>query len=262
MNRSAFLLRELVSRELRSRYAGSAFGFLWAFVHPLWQLVLLSLVFSVILRIPLTGEHTTSFAAFLFAGLLPWSALQEGVTRGATVITENGQLVKKMRFPSQLLVHSVVISAVLHAGIAFVVFALLQGARGELELRRLPWLLLGLVGQLAMTSGVALGVAALQVYLRDVVQGIGLVLSALFYLTPIVYTERFVLASERAPRALAGWLEFSPLSTMVRLFRTVLVSSDPPGPTAVAVMLATGGVLLVAGGTIFRRLSGGFADEL
>ncbi len=262
MTHSRFLLRELVARDLRGRYAGSAFGFIWAFVHPVWQMILLSLVFSVILRIPLTGEHTNSFAAFLFAGLLPWAALQEGVTRSATVIADNAQLVKKMRFPSELLVYSVVVSAVIHAAVALVMFGVLQGVRGELDLTRLPWLTLGLAGQLLMTTGLSLGVAALQVYLRDIVQGINLVLSALFYLTPIVYTERFVLDSERAPRALAGWLEYSPLATMVRLFRTVLISGDPPKATSVAVMLLVGGLLLAGGYGIFRRLSAGFSDEL
>ena len=74
MTRYGFLLRELARRDLRVRYAGSAFGFVWAFLHPIWQLLLYGLVFSVILRLPLTGERTTSFAAFLFAGLLPWMA--------------------------------------------------------------------------------------------------------------------------------------------------------------------------------------------
>ena len=57
-----FLLKELVRRDLQSRYRGSLFGFLWAFVHPLWQLALLWVVFSVILKVPLTGERTAMAA--------------------------------------------------------------------------------------------------------------------------------------------------------------------------------------------------------
>ncbi|GMU64259.1 MAG: hypothetical protein AMXMBFR36_05330 [Acidobacteriota bacterium] len=261
MSRPSFLLRELVARELRARYSGSAFGFLWAFVHPLWQLVLLGTVFSVILRIPLTGERTSSFAAFLFAGLIPWMALQEGVTRGATAITENAQLVKKMKFPSQILVQAVVVSALVHSGIAFGVFTALQAVRGELSPAALPWLLVGTGGQLLVTCGLALAAAALQVYLRDVVQATGLVLSALFYLTPIVYTEHFATSREVVP-GLAAWLAFSPFSTLVRLYRSFLISSDPPAWAGIAILYATGFVMLAVGATIFRRLSPGFADEL
>jgi len=261
MRRPTFLLRELVVRDLRSRYSGSAFGFLWAFVHPLWQLVLLGTVFSVILRIPLTGERTSSFAAFLFSGLIPWMALQEGVTRGATVIIENGQLVKKMKFPSGVLVQAVVVSALVHSGIAFAVFAALQAFRGELSPPAIGWLLVGAGGQLLITTGLALAAAALQVYLRDVAQATGLVLSALFYLTPIVYTEHFATSRDVVP-GLAAWLSSSPFSTMVRLYRTFLISSDPPGWAGVAILYATGVALLAVGAAIFRRLSPGFADEL
>jgi ABC-type polysaccharide/polyol phosphate export permease len=261
MRRPTFLLRELVVRDLRSRYAGSAFGFLWAFVHPLWQLVLLGTVFSVILRIPLTGERTSSFAAFLFSGLIPWMALQEGVTRGAMVIIENGQLVKKMKFPSGVLVQAVVVSALVHSGIAFAVFAAVQAFRGEVSPPAIGWLLVGAGGQLLITTGLALAAAALQVYLRDVAQATGLVLSALFYLTPIVYTEHFATSRDVVP-GLAAWLSSSPFSTMVRLYRTFLISSDPPGWAGVAILYATGVALLAVGAAIFRRLSPGFADEL
>ena len=70
MIRFRFLLRELVARDLSSRYAGSLLGFLWAFVHPLWQLALFSLVFGYVLRVPLLGERASSFPLFLFAGQL------------------------------------------------------------------------------------------------------------------------------------------------------------------------------------------------
>ena len=100
----SFLLKELVRRDLQSRYRGSLFGFLWAFVHPLWQLALLWVVFSVILKVPLTGERTASFPVFLFSGLVPWLGFAESVQRAATAVVEHSGLVRKLRFPSALLV--------------------------------------------------------------------------------------------------------------------------------------------------------------
>lgn len=256
MRRSLFLLRELVLRDLRSRYTGSAFGFVWAFLNPIWQLVLFNLVFSIILRIPLVGERITSFPAFLFAGLLPWMAFAEGVSRGATVVLDNAQLVKKMRFPSQVLVFSVVLSAALHTGVALGLFAILQAVRGEIDVRHLPWLVVGLAAQLTLTSGVALLAGALQVYLRDVQHTLGLILSALFYVTPIVYPVGLV------PERLRVWLAANPLTTVVTLFRSFLTSSDPPSTAAVVVLAVVAAALLALGTIVYRRLAPGFADEL
>jgi len=255
MRRSWYLLREFVARDLRSRYTGSALGFLWAFVHPLWQLLLFSLVFSVILRIPLVGERTESFAAFLFAGLVPWLALSEGVTRSATVIQENANLVKKMRFPSQILVFSVVTSALVHSSIALALFTALQAWRGELDFSHLLWLGIGVVGQIALTVGIGLIVAALQVYVRDVAHGLGLFMSALFYVTPIVYPIGLV-------GKLRAGLEFNPLTTVVGLYRSFLISGDAPSIRQVVVLLAWGAIVMAIGTVVFRRLAVGFADEL
>ena len=256
MTRATYLVRQLVLRDLRGRYTGSLLGFLWAFVHPLWQLLLFSLVFAVILRIPLVGERTSSFAAFLFAGILPWLAFSEGVTRSATVIIDNGHLVKKMRFPSQVLVFSVVVSALIHSGIAFALFAVFQGWRRELDPAHLAWLGVGLVGQLALTVGAGLLVAALQIYIRDVAHGLGLVLSALFYVTPIVYPIALV------PDRMRGALEANPMTTVVGLYRSFLISGDVPSGLQVTALLVWGVALVALGAAVFRRLSPGFADEL
>ena len=256
MTRTSFLLRELVVRDLRARYSGSALGFLWAFVGPVWQLVLYTLVFSTLLRISLVGERTTSFPTFLFAGLLPWMAFSEGVTRGATSILENAQLVKKMRFPSHVLVLSVVFSAALHAGVAMLLFFAYQAFRGEIVYRHLPGLMVALAVQLALTIGFALVVASLQVYFRDVLHSLGMVLSALFYVTPIVYPMGLV------PEGAREWLRANPLTTVVTLFRSFFTGSDPPSLLSIGVLVAVSAALLAAGALVLRRLAGGFADQL
>src|SRR6476661_5033402 len=117
-----FLLKELVKRDFQGRYAGSLLGFVWSFVQPLWMLLLFTFVFSSVMRISPTGIHTRNFAIFLFSGLLPWMALQEGVSRAATAITDNASLVKKLRFPAEILVVAVVLAALLHEAIAALIF--------------------------------------------------------------------------------------------------------------------------------------------
>lgn len=254
--RFRFLLRELVTRDLKSRYAGSTLGFLWAFATPLWQLGLYSIVFSVILRIPLTGEATDSFAAFLFAGLLPWMAISEGVTRGTTAVVDNANLVKKHSFPSELLVVAVALSALAHAAIALVLFTVERAFAGSLVWSRLPLLLVALVLQFAFTLGLGWALATVYVYLRDVQHGLGLVLSALFYLTPMVYPIALV------PENLRAAVEANPLSSIVALYRAFLIGSRPPEWTSVALLAAIALVLFGAGLAFFRRSSSSFVDEL
>jgi len=251
-----FLLRELVRRDLQSRYRGSVLGFLWAFVHPLWQLALFSVVFSVILKVPIVGERTASFPVFLFSGLLPWMGFSEGVQRASTTIVEHSGLVRKLRFPSELLVVSAVVSALVHQFVALAIFAVWQGVAGEPVWERLLWLVFGLAAQVGLSLGLGWAAAALQVFFRDISQALGIGLQAWFYLTPIVYPHNLV------PESLRPWLVWNPLATAAQAFRTVLLGSPPPTASAALILAGMALASLALGWAIFRRLRPAFADEL
>ncbi len=252
----SFLLRELVRRDFSGRYAGSLFGFAWSFVQPLWQLVLFSFVFSVVLRVSPVGEGTHRFWVFLFCGLLPWLAVQEGVLRGATAVTDNANLVKKLRFPSEVLVLSVVLGALVHEAIAGVLFVVVLAGVGELSAAGLPWLVVALALQLALTCGLALLLAGVNVFFRDTAQLLAMVLTGWFYLTPIVYPLAMV------PARLRSWVIVNPLTGLVSLYRAGLLGSAPPGPAALAVLAGSALLLLTVGLWVFRRLQPGFVDEI
>jgi lipopolysaccharide transport system permease protein len=252
----AFLLRELARRDFHGRYAGSLLGFAWSFVQPLWQLLLYSYVFSLVLRIPVSGGGSDRFWVFLFAGLLPWLAVQEGVLRGATAITDNANLVKKHRLRAEVLVLSIVLAALLHEGIAAALFVLVLGVLGELAPAALPWLLLALSIQLALTCGLALLMAAVHVFVRDTAQILSMVLGAWFYLTPIVYSLALV------PDRLRWVADANPLTAVVGLYRTGLYGAEAPSAAAVAASGAVALVLLALGAVVFRRLAPEFGDAL
>jgi ABC-type polysaccharide/polyol phosphate export permease len=252
----AFLLRELVRRDVQGRYAGSLLGFLWSFAQPLWQLLLFSFVFSAVLRVAPTGEATGRFWVFLFCGLLPWLAVQEGVMRGASAVTDNASMVKKLRFPAEILVLSVVLGALLHEATAAAVFVAALLGVGELAVRGLPWLLLAIPVQLALTCGLGLLLATVHVFYRDTAQVLGMALSGWFYLTPIVYPPALV------PQRLQWLSAANPLTTLVGLYRSALLGSRPPAPSSLAVLTATSLVCLLGGLALFRRLRPSFADEI
>lgn len=251
-----FLLRELVRRDFTQRYAGSLLGLLWSLLQPLWQLLLLSFVFSIVMRIPLTGEPTDRFWVFLLAGLLPWLAVQEGIQRGTTAITDQGDLVKKIRFPATILVVTVVTTALLHEAIIGGLYTVALIWVGELSVPSLPLLAVALTLQVLLTLGFALLLAPLHVFLRDTAQLVGMALSAWFYLTPIVYPLSLV------PERFQPYVQLNPLTALVGLYRRAFLGGEtlwPPGMPAL-VALAVGS--FIAGLVVFRRLRPGFADEL
>lgn len=251
-----FLLRELVKRDFQGRYAGSALGFIWSFVQPLWMLLLFNFVFSTVMKIPPVGTRSGNFAVFLFCGLLPWMALQEGVTRAATAITDNSSLVKKLRFPAEILVLAVVLAALLHEAIAVFLFLGVLAVRGEVAWGGLPLLLLAVPLQIALTLGLGLLLGSVHVFFRDIAQVLGMALTGWFYLTPIVYPAALV------PERFRPWIELNPLTPLVGLYRQAFLGGEValvPGTGA----LALASVVLLSGGLyLFGRLKTAFVDVI
>ena len=251
-----FLLRELVRRDFQSRYAGSALGLAWSLVQPLWTLLLLTFVFSTVMKISPVGSRTGHFAIFLFCGLLPWMALQEGVLRASTSITDNSSLVKKLRFPSEILVLSVVLSALLHEAIAGAIFLGVLASLGELRWGGLPLLLLAVPLQIALTVGLGLLLGTLHVFFRDVAQVLGMILMGWFYLTPIVYPASLV------PERFQAWIELNPLTALVGLYRQALLEGEVSWVPGTVSLTLTAAVLLSVGLWIFASLKPAFVDEI
>jgi lipopolysaccharide transport system permease protein len=254
----AFLLKELVKRDFAGRYAGSLLSFFWSFLQPLWLLVLFSFVFGVVMRIKLEafGIPTGNFAVFLFAGLLPWTAVQEGIQRSSTAITDNAVLVKKLQFPSEILILSVVLGALLHEAIAASVFLVLLVATGQLAWASLPWLLVALPLQMLLTLGLGLILASAQVFFRDTAQFVTMVLSGWFYFTPIVYPLGMV------PDWVQPWIEANPMTPLVGLYRTALLGHEFDLWWQAAALGLLALALTAVGAWSFRRLRPAFVDEI
>lgn len=262
MRHHFFLLKELVKRDFQGRYAGSVLGFAWSLFQPLWQIVLFTFVFSTVMKVAPMGERTGHFAIFLCGGLLPWTALHEGVLRASTAITDNASLVKKLRFPSEILILAVVLAALLHQGIAALVFVGALVVLGEFSWGGLPLLLVAVPLQVGLMLGLGLVLSAVHVFFRDTAQLLGMGLNIWFYLTPIVYPLALV------PERFRGWLELNPLTSLVELYRQAFLGGAPaaaaisalaPGALRLALVAA---VLVSAGFWLFRSLKPAFVDEI
>jgi lipopolysaccharide transport system permease protein len=257
MRHNLFLLRELVKRDVQGRYAGSFLGLLWSFIQPLWLIVLFTFVFSTVLKVSPVGERTSNFAIFLFGGLLPWAAIHEGVLRSSTAITDNASLVKKLRFPSEILVLAVVLAALVQQAIAAAVYiAVLAWVVDDWSAGGLPLLLAALPLQLGLTLGLGLLMAAVHVFFRDTSQILGMVFNVWFYLTPIVYPLKLV------PPQYRGWVELNPLTALVGLYRQAFFGGEV-APVPGSIWLAVVTIVVVSAGFwLFRSLKPAFVDEI
>ena len=250
-------IASFVRRDLRGRYASSMMGMSWAVIQPLVLLALYTLVFSVILRVRLGGDGgIASCALYLFCGMLPCIAFSEAISRSAYVVLEHVTLIKRVVFPSEILPVYVVAATFVMELVALGIFLLVV----QLFHAPLTWTLLALpvifAFQLMLTLGLAWVVANLNVFLRDIGQVLGLVLTLGMFLTPIFYTP------EMLPRRLQPLLALNPLATVVQAYRQTLLEHSWP---ALSRVVELGGIALavfVIGHWFFVRSKRAFVDVM
>jgi ABC-type polysaccharide/polyol phosphate export permease len=251
----AFLLKEMVVRDVRARYAGSGLGILWAFALPVLWMVLYTGVFSLVLKVPVEAGYS-SFPEFLMAGLLPWMAISEGISRSASCLIDNAAMVKKAVFPLETLVLSVVIAAVVNEVIAFAVYAAYVALLGHLSGVWLLLVLPALIFQVLLTFGLGCVAATLTAFLRDTAHAVGIVLTVGFYATPIVYPSSLV------PSRLKPLIAANPLTHLVELYRSAFTLHALPGPASLGYLAAFCGFCSLFGAALFWRARPHFADLL
>lgn len=247
-------LAALVGRELRVRQAGSVGGLAWSVLIPLLQLLILTTVFSLVLRVRLTGMGSeVPFAVTLAWGFFPWLAFQEALSRGTTALVDQSTLLKRMGFSPGVLLAQPVFAALVQLIVSLVLLLLLMPVLGVPVSPRAPLILLPILCGTLLALGAVLLAGTLQVYFRDSSQMVGVALQALFYLTPIVYTV------EMAPEALRFALALNPLSGVVGAFRAFALGLPLPlGEFAWSFVCAFS--LLLAGGWAVDRARSEMAD--
>jgi ABC-type polysaccharide/polyol phosphate export permease len=251
------LLIELVKRDFAKRFVGSAAGWLWGLIHPLVMVLSWTFVFQVCLRMPLpAGEVTDNYSVYLFTGYLPWLLFTETVNRSATTLIENSNLITKTVFPSEILPVSVFFSSLLShllaLFLAVIVVVVTTGAVSAMAFLLPVYMLL--LGVFAI--GIGWIVASLQVYLRDTVQVLTVILTLWFWMTPIFIFE------QQVPPEFRFLIRYNPLAYVVRAYRERLLSYRMPEVGELAILSAYALVAFFIGGMIFRHLKRGFADVL
>ncbi|MCU1416634.1 MAG: rfbA2 [Schumannella sp.] len=260
------LLGMLVRRDLRARYKNSSLGVLWSLIRPL--ILLLVYIFAVG-QVLGAARSIPSFGLFVFTGLIVWTLFTEIVTGGTTSIVGNGGLITKVSLPREIFPLASVGGAVVNFGFQFVVLLAAMAISGEFPLTlRALWVLPGLALVLVFGAALAILLSALNVYLRDVQHLVEVVLIALFWLSPIVYSYSFLESLN------LGWLTELYLANPVTLAVLAMQrglwvagAADPANwPADLGIRSLVAGavclVLLWVSHRVFRRLQGDFAQEL
>ncbi len=250
------LLIHMVIREIKSRFAGSSAGILWSFIHPLVMLLAFLFVFVYIFKLRLP-EYSGSQGAviYLMAGLFPWMALAEGISRSTSSLLENATLIQKTVFPTEILPAKAVIAAFSTHGIAIgalAVYAVLIKHHIAI-LAYLPFII---VLQLLFTLGVGFILACLSVFLRDTLQVVQLLITFGIYVTPILYPISML------PEWARSIMYINPVYPFISIYHDLFLHGGIRDYTMVLLVLMWTIIFYSTGAYVFSKLKPEFADWL
>lgn len=252
----------MIKREVVGRYRGSFLGLLWAFVNPILMLAIYTFVFGVVFKIRLDPQNTDiyddkfAFALLLFTGLILFNLFSECLSRSPGLVLANVNYVKKVIFPLEILPLVSLGSALFHAGISFLVlfiFMLVIDHPIHWTLICLPIILLPL---LLLIMGLSWMLASIGVYVRDIGQFIGLILTMLLFLSPIFYP------ASALPESVRDYLFLNPLSFVIEQARAVTLYGQLPDWSGLVIYYMLAAIVAWTGLMWFMKTRKGFADVL
>jgi lipopolysaccharide transport system permease protein len=251
------LIRQLVGREVKGRYAGSSIGIYWSIINPLIMLAVYTYVFSVILSVRLGNEPgITNFALYLFCGFLAWNGFQEMVQRSTTAILDNALLIKNLSFPSKALLVSIGINSIINemigVGILVIAVKIMLGFFPKYILFLIPLLFL----ELLFGLGLGFIFSTLHVFFRDTAQFVAVFLLIWMFGTPLFYPESMI------PEAFKFLMDINPMAYLVRMFREICLKNTLPLLNDVIIFSVISITVFLIGYTIYTKTFYKFIDQL
>ncbi|HZT05516.1 MAG TPA: ABC transporter permease [Chloroflexota bacterium] len=252
------LLRNLLARDLSVRYKNSVLGFLWTLLNPLLLMIVFTIVFQVLL--PTNIPH---FSVFVLIGILAWNFCVGSVMASIHSVAGNGDLVRKVYFPREMLPLSAVLSCLVHFVLALSLVFVMLPLTGLTITPLILWLPITIVFQTAFLAGVGLFLSAVNVFFRDTESIMDVAMLAWFFLTPIFYPLD-VLADKEIGAMNVRWLMhvLNPMASFISTYRLVLIDAAPPDPAFLARTFAVSIMVLIVGYAVFKRSEPSFGEEL
>jgi lipopolysaccharide transport system permease protein len=245
------LLYFLIWRDVKVRYKQTLLGAAWAILQPLATMVVFSIFFGKLARMPSDG---VPYPLFAYVALVPWTFFANGLTLSSNSLVANQTLLRKVFFPRLVIPVSAVASGLLDFAIAFVVLLGLAAKYGIAPTAHVVWIPLLVLLALVTALGVGLWFAALNVLYRDIQYVVPFLVQVWLYATPIVYPSSLVPERWRTLYAI------NPMVGVVEGFRWALLGTgSAPGPMML-VSSAAAVTILIAGLFFFRRMEKSFSD--
>jgi len=245
------LIQSLTARELRLKYRRSALGAVWSLLNPLLMMAVYVLIFGVFLKIFTLPEYW----AYLLTGLIAWLFFANALGTSVTTLVQNPNLVTKIYFPLEALPIAGALANFVNFCISMALLALAVIVAGRPVGPSLVLLPIVMVAQLGFSVGLAVLLSALTVYLRDIEHLVGIFLTGLFYVTPVLYPL------SRAGRY-ARYLRLNPMTWIIECYHSILYFGTWPDPRLFALTLLAAAVSLVGGYLVFLRLRPRLPEEL
>lgn len=245
------LLKTSVRKDIRGKYKNSFLGVIWSFLNPLLQIAVYAIIFPIILK-----NNEPNYVIFLCTGLIPWAFFATALNRSSSIVVDNGNIIKKVFFPREILPISLVTSEAVNFIISTIIiigFVLFGGLGLTKYLVFYPIILLA---QYITVLAISFILSSITVFLRDIQHFVGIFLQLMFYATPIVYNSKSI------PKDFEWVLKYNPMSYIINAYRDIFYYQTRPDIKSVVIL---SGIMLgvtVIGYFIFNKLQKGFAEEL
>ena len=241
----------LAQKDFKLRYRNSVLGFLWSLLNPLAYMIILTIVFSLLLRV-----SVPNFAAWVLIGLLFWRFFSLGTNQGLFSIINNPSLVAKVYLPRYLIVLSNNLANLFGAILEFVVFLPLLFLLGVTPTVYLFFLPVIILLEFLLIFGLSLSLAPLNAKYRDFYQLWDVALQLGFFLTPIVYDSQLIPSRFRVAYLL------NPMTAVIESGRDIFLYQHLPSTFALIIITSAVGVLLIVGMIVFHALETRLAEEI
>ena len=245
------LLKTSISKDVRGKYKNSVLGIIWSFLNPLLQIAVYAIVFPLIMK-----SSLPNYTVFLCCGLIPWKFFSAAISRTSFTMIENGNIIKKVYFPREILPISVTTSEAINFVISTVIILAFVLGYGMGITKFIIFYPIILLVQYLLLIGISFIVSSVTVYFRDLQHFIGIVLQLLFYATPIVY------APDSIPQDFQWILQFNPMTYIINCYRDIFYYQQMPDFVSLAMVLIGSIILCLIGYFIFNKLQKRFAEEI
>ena len=245
------LLKSSIKKDVGGKYKNSVLGVLWSFLYPLLQIAVYAIVFPLIMR-----SNMENYTGFVCCGLIPWNFFSTAISRSSFTMIENGNILKKVYFPREILPISVVTSEAVNFVIStIIILAFVLGTGMGLTWYVIFYPVILLI-QYILLIGISLFVSSITVYFRDLQHFIGIALQLLFYATPIVYATNII------PESYQWILRLNPMTFIIDGYRSIFYYQQQPDFISLGITLLVSLILCVVGYLLFSKLQKRFAEEL